>query len=176
MPNQGIYRRFYLLTMALKTCPECGNTISDRATICPKCGTPLQPTAAPQQSAPQGFTQQVYNCKPQRPQLTPEQDAYLDKFSWGGFGLSWIWALCNDLVIYGLIGLVVGLLTSGIGAFIVAIVFGIKGRRWAWEKSTTVSLDEFVEKQEPWEKWGRILVYVACIVLILFCLFLFSHS
>ena len=26
--------------MAIKTCPECGNKISDRAEICPHCGLP----------------------------------------------------------------------------------------------------------------------------------------
>lgn len=27
--------------MALITCPECGNTVSDQATSCPHCGKPL---------------------------------------------------------------------------------------------------------------------------------------
>lgn len=28
--------------MALKTCPDCGNGVSDAATACPKCGRPMK--------------------------------------------------------------------------------------------------------------------------------------
>lgn len=143
--------------MALVQCPECGTHVSDRATTCPKCGTPLHPTAAPQPAPVQGITQQVYNAVHQRPTLTPEQEAYLDKFHWGPFTFSWIWALCNELVIHGLIALVVALFTSGIANFVACFVFGFKGSRMAWEKSKVPTFEEFVKKQEPWDKWGKTL-------------------
>lgn len=155
--------------MALIQCPECGNHVSDRATSCPKCGTPLQPSAAPQSAPVQGYTQQVYNAVPQRPTLTPEQEAYLDKFHWGPFAFSWIWAMCNELIIHGLVALVISLFTSGIGGTIAAFVFAFKGNRWAWEKSKTRTFEEFVQKQEPWDKWGKILflgsLAVLCVIL-----------
>lgn len=143
--------------MALLQCPECGNPVSDRATTCPKCGTPLHPTAAPQPAPMQGFTQQVYNAAPQRPPLTPEQAEYLDKFHWGPFTFSCIWALCNNLVIHGLVAIVTILFTGGIATCIAAFLFAFKGNRWAWEKSTARTFEEYVQQQEPWDKWGKIL-------------------
>jgi hypothetical protein len=155
--------------MALLQCPECGSTVSDRATVCPKCGQPLHP-AAPQQGPAQGY-QQVYNARPQRPALTPDQEAYLDKFHWGPFALSWIWALCNELVVYGLIALVVSMFTWGIGGTVACFVFGFKGSRWAWEKSKTATFEEFVRKQEPWDKWGKILFIASVALIVLYVIF-----
>lgn len=155
--------------MALLQCPECGNSISDRATVCPKCGTPLQPII-PQQGPAQGFTQQVFNAVPQRPTLTSEQEQFLDSFHWGSFTFGWIWALCNELIIHGLIALVISVFTSGIGAFVASLVFGFKGNRWAWEKSKTRTFEEYAQKQEPWDKWGKIVFLgslVLCIVAII---------
>lgn len=149
--------------MALLQCPSCGASVSDRAPVCPKCGAQLHPTVPPQGPV-QGFNQQVYNATPRRPALTPEQEEYLDKFQWGPFTFSWIWALCNELVVYGLIAIVICLFTSGIGGLVIAFVFGFKGNRWAWEKSKTASFEEFVSKQEPWNNWGKILFF-GCIAL-----------
>jgi hypothetical protein len=33
--------------MALITCPDCGQAVSDRAPSCPRCGYPLAPQAPP---------------------------------------------------------------------------------------------------------------------------------
>ena len=48
--------------MGLITCPECQNTVSDKAEVCPKCGYPiakhLQSEAA-QPAAPQNNTVQI---------------------------------------------------------------------------------------------------------------------
>jgi len=38
--------------MALITCTECGNQISDRATACPKCGAPAEAASQPTKVAP----------------------------------------------------------------------------------------------------------------------------
>ena len=160
--------------MAFVQCPDCGASVSDRAPVCPKCGSPLQSTA-PQQVPYQGYNQQVYNAVHRRPALTPEQEAYLDKFHWGPFCFSWIWALCNDLVVYGLIALVISLFTSGIGGLIIIFVFAFKGDRWAWEKSKAATFEEFARKQAPWDKWGKILFLVSIILAVvigLFCIIL----
>ena len=155
--------------MAFIQCPDCGASVSDRAPVCPKCGSPLQPTA-PQQTPTQGY-QQVYNAAPARPALTPEQEAYLDKFHWGSFTFGWIWALCNELVVYGLIALVISLFTSGIGAWVAAFVFGFKGNRWAWEKGKTATFEQYAKKQEPWDKWGKIIFFVSIILAVVILFF-----
>jgi hypothetical protein len=36
--------------MALITCPECGNTVSDLADICPRCGYPRKKKITPSES------------------------------------------------------------------------------------------------------------------------------
>lgn len=137
--------------------------------MCPKCGTPLHPTA-PQQGAAQKFAQQFCNTSQPRPTLTPEQEQYLDKFHWGPFTFSWIWALCNDIVLYGVIALIACIFT-GIGGLIVSLIFGFKGNRWAWEKSKMTSFEGYVKKQESWDKWGKILFF-AWLIIIAFCIFI----
>lgn len=151
--------------MALIQCPECGSTISDRAANCPKCGTPLQPQVSPQNSVQSGgaYVSQVYSTTPPRPALSPEQDQYLDKFHWGAFSFSAIWALCNDLVLYGLLAIVISIFTGGIGGWIACFLFGFKGTRWAWEKSKAKSFEEFAKTQDSWDKWGKIIFMISAI-------------
>lgn len=157
--------------MALLQCPECGNTISDRATSCPKCGLPLQQQAPqipqyPYAPAP-GYVQPVYNAAPPRPALTPEQEEWLDKFHWGPFTFSWIWALCNGLLIHALITLVACIFLGVLG-LVAGFAFGFKGNRWAWEKSKASTFEEYVSKQESWDRWGRGAFVIAFIVSIFF--------
>lgn len=40
--------------MALIKCPECNNTVSDKAAACPKCASPIAPTANEQR--PEGIS------------------------------------------------------------------------------------------------------------------------
>ena len=161
--------------MALVQCPECGSTVSDRATSCPKCGTPLAPQATPSSQIPvQGFTQQVYSNVPTRPALTPEQEEYVDKFHWGPFTFTWIWALCNNLVLYGLIGLVACIFTSGFAQLILWFVFGFKGNRWAWEKSKASTFDDFESTQDEWDKWGKLLFIVSIIIAVIAIMIMFA--
>ncbi len=162
--------------MAIVKCPNCGNSVSELAESCPKCGAQLHPTAQMQGSS-QRVTQQIYNAVPTRPALTPEQEQYLDKFHWGSFYFNWIWALCNELVVYGLIALVISLFTSGIGVLIIAFVFGFKGNRWAWGKSKTATFEEFAKRQEPWDKWGKILFIISIVLFVLYLLiFVFAMA
>lgn len=52
--------------MALITCPDCGQSVSDRAPTCPRCGYPINPQA-PQPPPPMPAQQQVV--------LPPQQSA-----------------------------------------------------------------------------------------------------
>ena len=38
--------------MALINCPECSNSVSDKAFACPRCGYPISQSAPPQTAAP----------------------------------------------------------------------------------------------------------------------------
>ena len=53
--------------------------------------------------------------------------------------------------------IVIALFTSGIAVWIAAFLFAFKGNRWAWEKSKARTFEEYVQKQEPWDEWGKIL-------------------
>lgn len=155
--------------MALISCPNCGNPVSDRAAACPKCGMNFQ-TSAPQPLPVQNYAPQQNNAMPQSPTLTSEQEAFLDKFNWGAFVFSWIWALCNNLIIHGIVALIAIFCTSGLATIIVCILLGAKGNHWAWEKNKK-PISSFIKDQRSWNKWGKIVFALAFIPLIFFLVF-----
>lgn len=80
-------------------------------------------------------------------------------WSWGAFLLSWIWAIGNKTWI-GLAALI-----PYIG-FIVAIILGIKGRQWAWEKNHWQSVEHFNRTQKRWTYWA-VAIYLSMIVIVI---------
>lgn len=74
-------------------------------------------------------------------------------WSWGAFALNWIWAGRNR-VWFGLMALIpyVGL--------IIAIVLGVKGREWAWQKRRWDSIEHFNRVQRRWSIWGVCLMII----------------
>ena len=72
-------------------------------------------------------------------------------WSWGAFFMNWIWAIGNKTWI-GLLALI-----PYIG-FIVAIVLGIYGRKWAWQNKRWESVEHFQRVQRKWSFWGVFLV------------------
>jgi len=71
-------------------------------------------------------------------------------WSWGGFLLSWIWAVGNSVWI-GLIALV-----PYVG-FVMSIILGIKGREWAWQAKRYESVEQFKKTQHKWDMWSIVL-------------------
>ncbi|WP_182988219.1 pilin [Massilia sp. Se16.2.3] len=65
------------------------------------------------------------------------------RWSWGGFVFSWIWAVCNG----NWIGLLA--LFPGIG-FVMRIVLGVNGRKWAWQNRRWDSVAHFNRVQRRW--------------------------
>jgi len=78
-------------------------------------------------------------------------------WSWGGFLLTWIWAIGNRTWI-GLLALV-----PYIG-FVVAIVLGVKGREWAWKNKRWDSIEHFKRVQKAWAIWGLALILIAIVL------------
>jgi len=72
-------------------------------------------------------------------------------WSWGAFFLSWIWALGNRTWI-GLLALV-----PYVG-FVMAILLGIYGRKWAWQNKRWESVEHFQTVQRKWSFWGVLIV------------------
>lgn len=61
--------------MALLTCPECGNTISDKATRCPKCGCPARQWQNHNEPSPPPAP----NCQPFAHQQPPRNCIYPER-------------------------------------------------------------------------------------------------
>jgi len=81
----------------------------------------------------------------------------LNKWSWGGFWLNWIWGVFN--------GTWIGLLCfTGVGAFIMPFVLGYKGREWAWKNRKWDSVDHFVQTQKKWDLWGNIFGILSVLI------------
>ncbi len=78
--------------------------------------------------------------------LPPE----IQGWSWGGFFLTWIWGIGNNVWI-ALLSFVPGL------SFLMAIILGIKGREWAWKNKHWESTEVFKSTQKKWAIWGLIL-------------------
>jgi len=77
-------------------------------------------------------------------------------WSWGGFLLTWIWAIGNR----SWIGLLALLPYVG---FVVAIVIGIKGREWAWKNKRWDSIEHFKRVQKIWAICGFALILVVIV-------------
>jgi hypothetical protein len=87
----------------------------------------------------------------------PPPEVEVMGWSWGGFGLNWIWGIGNRVWI-SLLGLIpcVGL--------IVAIYLGISGHKLAWQKRRFESLQQFQETMKAWNLWGLIIFLVSLAV------------
>lgn len=65
-------------------------------------------------------------------------------WSWGGFWLSWIWGLGNNVMI-ALLALIVPFFN---------IYLGIKGNELAWQNKQWESVEHFRQVQRKWAVWG----------------------
>ena len=90
----------------------------------------------------------------------------LDKWNWGAFLLSWIWAIGHGLWLQGILGLLLSFVPFvGLG---VAIFFAVKGNRWAWEHGSYSSKSELRSKERAWATAGLIVIglFVALVVVV----------
>lgn len=72
-------------------------------------------------------------------------------WSWGAFFLNWIWAIGNRTWI-GLLALI-----PYVG-FVMSIILGIYGRKWAWQNKRWESVEHFQAVQRKWSFWGVFIV------------------
>ncbi|MCH8821786.1 hypothetical protein IID23_04695 [Patescibacteria group bacterium] len=82
----------------------------------------------------------------------------IDGWGWGPFLLNWIWAIGNGVWI-GLLALV-----PYVG-FVMAIILGIKGREWAWQKKKWGSVEHFNRVQHKWSIAGLIVAAFSLLVI-----------
>lgn len=84
----------------------------------------------------------------------------IDRFNWGAFFFSWVWAIRHGVWI-GLLALIpfVGL--------IMRFVLGFKGNEWAWKRNLYISSADFLHTQRRWGQVG-----FAAFILVLILVFL----
>lgn len=85
--------------------------------------------------------------------------AELNKWNWGAFLLTWIWAIGNSTWI-GLLALISPI------SLIMAIILGIKGNEWAWQHRKFENVDQFKKVQKAWSLWGLVLFLVSFVLMI----------
>lgn len=78
-------------------------------------------------------------------------------WSWGAFLLNWVWAAGNRTWI-GLLALI-----PYVG-FIMAILLGVYGRKWAWENKRWESVEHFQRVQRNWSIWGFVILVLGFVL------------
>ncbi len=96
--------------------------------------------------------------QPQPSGLTEEE---LRRWNWGGFLLSWIWGLGNN-VWWALLALIPGI------SLVVAIMLGLRGTRASWEAGKWSSPAQFWESQRRWTFAGLIVTGVGVLIYLVF--------
>lgn len=88
----------------------------------------------------------------------------LHKFSVGAFFLGWIWGICHEVWL-SLLCLVPYV------NIVMAIVLGIKGNEWAWEKKKgSMTAEQFDKQQSSWAIAGWIVFAIAVVGGIILCI------
>ena len=84
------------------------------------------------------------------PQSIPPE---IDRWNWGAFFLNWIWGIGN--------GTPIALLTLvPLVGFVMMIVLGAKGSRWAWRNGRWDNVEHFKRVQRKWAITG-LIVWIA---------------
>jgi len=84
-------------------------------------------------------------------------------WSWGGFWLSWIWGIGNNVWI-ALLSL---LFFIPFLSIVMMFVLGAKGREWAWQNKHWNSVEAFNQTQKTWGMVGLILAIIGIILTVL---------
>ena len=94
-------------------------------------------------------------------------------WSWGGFLLTWIWGLGNNVWI-SLISILDFIPYIGwIISLTMRIILGVRGNEWAWQHKKWDSIEHFQRTQRKWMWWGigtivaSIIFTIALIVLLI---------
>lgn len=126
-------------------CPKCGKEVSVDARFCPQCGQNLKVGVTPGNTSGQGASA-----------IVPEE---VKGWSWGAFGLTWIWGVFNGVLI-SLLALIPGF------AVVWAFVLGAKGNEWAWRNKKWDSMEHFKSAQRPWNIAGIVLFAISMVALV----------
>ena len=141
-------------------CPECKVTV-DNQVYCNACmEAKLKTGAWPGHTTPPapGYTSGLGDLS----MLPPE----LRGWNWGAFLLTWIWGIGHNvwIALVALGGLIpyVGWVIS----IVMAIVLGVRGNEWAWQKKKWDSIEQFRKTQRTWMWWGVGMIVLQLLLVI----------
>lgn len=87
----------------------------------------------------------------------------LGNWNWGGFLLTWIWGIGNN-VWWSLLALI-----PFLGPLVMPWVLGFKGNEWAWQNKRWQSVEHFKKVQRTWMWWGLgVLIFTSLVIAALF--------
>jgi hypothetical protein len=102
-------------------------------------------------------------------------------WNWGGFLLTWIWGIGNNVWI-SLIALCSIIPYVGwIASLTMMIILGVRGNEWAWQHKKWDSVEHFKTTQRKWMLWGIgvIAFYIAfaiALTILLISLFMIAKT
>lgn len=110
---------------------------------------------------------EIAEAQTQNNQIVPE---IVGKWSWGGFAFGPIWGLCNKLVGFSFLMLLLGFVPLGI--FVADIIFGISGNEHSWYTGKWESSERFMQAQKRWKIAGIIWLslQVLAFVIVIFAI------
>lgn len=167
----------------MDTCPNCGYAMEAFDTECVRCNNlakqaahapPSPPVAHPSISpsyAPDyrsGLGSRANNSG--RDEMPPTEVVAMG-FSWGAFGLCWIWGIANKVWI-SLVSLALGFI-PGVGPvanFCFVIWLGRKGHELAWRRRRFESMEQYRTTMAVWNAWGIAGFIMQIILGIIVCL------
>lgn len=133
-----------------KKCPYCAEEIKMEATKCKYCQSNL--------------VQEHGNIE-----LKESDQKWLNKFSIGGLMLGFIYLISvraySKLWLILLLFIPIPILNIAI-AIIVAIIIGLKGRRWAWESRKWSNIEELKIRQGFMDKLGIVFVVLIIVAIL----------
>jgi len=89
-----------------------------------------------------------------------EIDSMLEKWNWGGFLATWMWALANKIYWPLIIVPVIFIPYLGqIALLVLSVYLGLYGSKAAWEKGSYKDFSAFVNAQKKWSIIG-ILIFI----------------
>ena len=96
------------------------------------------------------------------PSIPPE----IKGWNWGGFLLTWIWGIGNNvwIALIALLGMIPWV--GWVVRLTMRIILGIKGNEWAWQNKKWDSIDHFKRVQRTWAWFGVGLIVLQIVLMI----------
>ncbi|MCX6004290.1 MAG: hypothetical protein NT082_01240 [Chloroflexi bacterium] len=137
-------------------CPEC-KVLYEGKTYCNACiEKKLVPSTAPVTvpAAAPGFV----NTSGMGSKSSVPPD--LGEWNWGGFLLTWIWGIGNNVWWSFLV------FVPYLGPLVMPWVLAFKGNEWSWQNKRWESIEHFKKVQRTWMKWSLGITVVLTFLLV----------